>query len=105
MKLKELTRKIIAFRDARDWKQFHSPKDVALSPVLEAAELMEHFQWKNKAADAKRGLCDRRKQTPVIEARKHGILIGRVYRELTAGDGMRWRFLSRENELTLTLAA
>lgn len=45
----ELTKKIIAFRDARDWKQFHNPKDVALSLVLEAGEVMEHFQWKNAA--------------------------------------------------------
>jgi NTP pyrophosphatase (non-canonical NTP hydrolase) len=45
--LKELSEKVIAFRDARDWKQFHNPKDVALSLVLEAAEVMEHFQWKN----------------------------------------------------------
>lgn len=45
--LKELTKKVIAFRDARDWKQFHNPKDVALSLVLEATEVMEHFQWKN----------------------------------------------------------
>jgi NTP pyrophosphatase (non-canonical NTP hydrolase) len=44
---KDLTKKIIAFRDARDWKQFHNPKDVALSLVLEAGEVMEHFQWKN----------------------------------------------------------
>jgi dCTP diphosphatase len=36
----------VAFRDARDWKQFHNPKDMALSLVLEAAEVMEHFQWK-----------------------------------------------------------
>lgn len=43
-----LTQKIIEFRDARDWKQFHNPKDVALSLVLEAAEVMEHFQWKSK---------------------------------------------------------
>ncbi|MDO8729291.1 MAG: nucleotide pyrophosphohydrolase [bacterium] len=44
----ELTKRIITFRDARDWKQFHNPKDVALSLVLEAAEVMEHFQWKSK---------------------------------------------------------
>lgn len=44
----ELTKRIVAFRDARDWKQFHNPKDVALSLVLEAAEVMEHFQWKSK---------------------------------------------------------
>lgn len=46
--IKDLTKRIIAFRDARDWKQFHNPKDVALSLVLEAVEVMEHFQWKNK---------------------------------------------------------
>lgn len=46
--IKNLTKRIIAFRDARDWKQFHNPKDVALSLVLEAGEVMEHFQWKNK---------------------------------------------------------
>ena len=46
--LKEITDKIVAFRDARDWKQFHNPKDVALSLVLEATEVMEHFQWKSK---------------------------------------------------------
>ena len=38
---------VVKFRDARDWKQFHNPKDTSLSLVLEAAELMEHFQWKN----------------------------------------------------------
>jgi NTP pyrophosphatase (non-canonical NTP hydrolase) len=46
--LEELTQKIISFRDARNWKQFHNPKDVALSLVLEAGEVMELFQWKNK---------------------------------------------------------
>ncbi len=45
---KELTKRIIEFRDARDWKQFHNPKDVAMSLCLEAAEVLEHFQWKNK---------------------------------------------------------
>jgi NTP pyrophosphatase (non-canonical NTP hydrolase) len=44
--LSDLQKRVVAFRDARDWKQFHNPKDVALSLVLEAAELMEHFQWK-----------------------------------------------------------
>lgn len=46
--IEELTNIIITFRDARDWKQFHNPKDMALSLVLEAAEVIEHFQWKNK---------------------------------------------------------
>ena len=45
--IKTLTEKIKKFRDARDWKQFHNPKDLALSLTLEAAEVLEHFQWKN----------------------------------------------------------
>lgn len=46
--IKELTEKIRKFRDERNWKQFHNSKDVALSLVLEAAEVLEHFQWKSK---------------------------------------------------------
>lgn len=45
--LEELQKKITEFRDARDWKQFHNPKDVAISLSLEAAEVLEHFQWKS----------------------------------------------------------
>lgn len=48
MDIKELIKKIIEFRDARDWKQFHNGKDMAISLSLEAAELLEHFQWKSK---------------------------------------------------------
>lgn len=46
--INDLTKKIIKFCDARDWNQFHNPKDLAISLVLEATEVMEHFQWKNK---------------------------------------------------------
>lgn len=46
--LQKLTQKIVSFRDQRDWKQFHNPKDLALSLVLEASEVLEHFQWKNQ---------------------------------------------------------
>ena len=42
-----LTAQIIAFRDARDWAQFHNPKDVALSLCLEVGEVLEHMQWVN----------------------------------------------------------
>ena len=41
----ETIRRVIQFRDARDWKQFHTPKDLAISMNLEAAELLELFQW------------------------------------------------------------
>src|SRR5690606_30264884 len=47
MNIKDLQRKIVDFRDARDWKQFHNPKDLSLSLVLEASEVLEHFQWRN----------------------------------------------------------
>ena len=40
--------KLIAFRKERDWEQFHKPKDLALSLVLEASEVLEHFQWKSE---------------------------------------------------------
>jgi len=46
--LQKLTDLIVEFRDKRDWKQFHNPKDCAISLVLEATEVLEHFQWKNK---------------------------------------------------------
>ena len=41
----ETINKILKFRDDRDWKQFHNPKDLAISISLEAAELLEVFQW------------------------------------------------------------
>lgn len=46
--VESLTKRIVDFRNARDWKQFHNPKDLSLSLVLEATEVMEHFQWKSK---------------------------------------------------------
>ena len=48
----KLTKKITAFRDARDWKQFHNAKDLAVALNVEAGELLESFLWKDaKAAD------------------------------------------------------
>lgn len=41
--IQRITQKIRKFRDERDWKQFHNHKDVALSLVLEASEVLEHF--------------------------------------------------------------
>lgn len=42
---KETVNKVLKFRDDRDWKQFHDPKDLAISFSLEASELLEIFQW------------------------------------------------------------
>ena len=41
----ETINEVLKFRDDRDWKQFHNPKDLAISISLEAAELLEVFQW------------------------------------------------------------
>ena len=41
----ETVNMVTKFRDDRNWKQFHTPKDLALSLTLEAAELLEVFQW------------------------------------------------------------
>lgn len=38
-----------AFAQARDWEQFHSPKNLAMALIVEAAELVEHFQWLTEA--------------------------------------------------------
>ncbi len=43
--MEELIRKILLFRDEREWKQFHTPENLAKSIMIEAAELLENFQW------------------------------------------------------------
>jgi dCTP diphosphatase len=46
--VREIIEKIKKFRDERDWMQFHDPKNMSISIIIEAAELLEHFQWKTK---------------------------------------------------------
>ena len=53
--ISELTRAILEFRDQRDWQQFHSPKNLAISLSLEAAEILEHFQWTLPGAEIPAG--------------------------------------------------
>lgn len=43
--MEELMDEIIKFQKERDWKQFHTPENLAKSISIEAAELLEHFQW------------------------------------------------------------
>ncbi|MCE9526881.1 MAG: nucleotide pyrophosphohydrolase, partial [Planctomycetales bacterium] len=43
--LRELRNLVREFVEERDWRQFHSPKNLSMSLAIEAAELMEHFQW------------------------------------------------------------
>jgi len=44
--IEELRKLVIKFRDEREWKKYHNPKDLAISTSIEAAELLEMFQWK-----------------------------------------------------------
>ncbi len=45
MTLKVLQKMVAQFRDERNWRQYHNPKNLVLSILIEAAELAEHFQW------------------------------------------------------------
>jgi NTP pyrophosphatase (non-canonical NTP hydrolase) len=45
--IKEITDRIVSFRNLRNWQQFHNPKDLALALSIEAAELNELFLWKS----------------------------------------------------------
>jgi dCTP diphosphatase len=51
--LKEILDKLIQFRDDRNWKQFHSPENLAKSISIEANELLENYQWGDEHADIK----------------------------------------------------
>ena len=54
----ELTRRLVEFREARDWRQFHSLKNLILSTGIEAAELMELVQWKGDEETERAALGD-----------------------------------------------
>jgi NTP pyrophosphatase (non-canonical NTP hydrolase) len=49
MTVAEITHAIREFRDARDWRQFHTPKDMAMAISIEASELLEQFLWRSPA--------------------------------------------------------
>jgi dCTP diphosphatase len=51
--LEDLRRRMAAFAAARDWDQFHNPKNLAMALVGEAGELIEHFQWLTPAEAAR----------------------------------------------------
>jgi dCTP diphosphatase len=59
--LGELTARVLRHRDEREWAQFHTPKELAVSLVVEAAELLAIMQWKS-GADLSAALDKRREQ-------------------------------------------
>jgi NTP pyrophosphatase (non-canonical NTP hydrolase) len=56
--------KLRKFAEARDWEQFHSPKNLSMALMVEVAELMEHFQWLTENQTAN---LDAEKQAVVAE--------------------------------------
>ena len=65
--LDELTQQLLTFRDARDWRQFHSLKDLILSLSLEASELLELTQWKPEQQFEEEALNDEKMQQRLSE--------------------------------------
>ena len=65
---KETIEKVLAFRDDRDWKQYHNGKDLAISISLEANELLEIYQWSKDD-------CDRLERTEKIKEELADVLI------------------------------
>jgi len=61
--LRELIRRFV---DERDWRQFHSPKNLTMALAIEVAELMEHFQWISTEASREIG-DDAERRTAVGE--------------------------------------
>lgn len=64
--LAELVAAVAAFRDARDWAQFHKPKDLAAAIAIEAGELQERFLWKTDV-EVDKDLADAAKKAGVAE--------------------------------------
>ena len=54
--IKSLTGEIRAFRDARDWMQFHNPKELSVAICAEAGELLQHFVWQSPDQSARRAI-------------------------------------------------
>ncbi len=64
--LADLRQRVAEFNAARDWEQFHTPKDVSAAIAIEAAELMEHFLWRTDE-QARAALQDEEKLAKVVD--------------------------------------
>ena len=62
--IKDLQEKVAQFIAERDWNQFHSPKNIAMSIAIESAELMEIFQWRT---------IEESQKTELLEAKREDI--------------------------------
>jgi dCTP diphosphatase len=71
--IEDLTLAIRAFRDARDWKQFHAPKEMAVAIAAEAGELLQHFVWQSPTQSEVRAV--ERREEIASEIADVGILL------------------------------
>lgn len=60
--LARLTRRVLAHRDERDWAQFHTPKELAISLTVESAELLALLQWHRPGEELDKAVVARREQ-------------------------------------------
>ena len=63
--LDQLNQRLLEFARARDWEQFHSPKNLAMALIAECAELVEHFQWLTE--EQSRNLPGHKKEAVALE--------------------------------------
>lgn len=85
--LQELKDLVADFRDERNWAKHHSPKNLAMSIAIEAAELMEHFQWDEYTIQKKAEIADELSDVLLYSfnlADTLGIDISRAYRDKLA---------------------
>jgi dCTP diphosphatase len=59
--ISRITTRIREFRDARDWQQFHAPKELAVAIAAEAGELLQHFVWQSAEQSHQRAI-DRKEE-------------------------------------------
>src|SRR3569833_692008 len=73
--LAELPRRVLAHRDERDWKQFHTPKELDVSLCVESAELLALMQWKTGAEREEAIRAKRAKATDELADVLHSLLL------------------------------
>lgn len=68
--IEELRNLVVDFRDKREWKQFHNPKDLAIAISLEVAELLEQFRWRS-TREVESMFKDEKKKQKIAEELAH----------------------------------
>jgi NTP pyrophosphatase (non-canonical NTP hydrolase) len=79
--MRDVIEKIIAFRDERDWAQFHNPKDLAIAVSSEAGELLELFLWKDSGEENKERVKEELADILIycfLLAEKYGFDVGEI---------------------------